>query len=70
MLHFYPWTPTSDWERISPYRRQVLGIKKFIYQAPVVQSINKANHWINLCPIDSIVSFLNSYPLDSNLSVG
>ena len=42
------------------------------HQAPVVRRVDSAIHcnWINLYTMDSSVHFVNSYPLDSNLSVG
>ena len=39
-------------------------------QAPVVQKVDKAIHWINLYPLDSAIGFPNTYPLDSDLSGG
>ena len=39
-------------------------------EAPVVQKVDSANHWINLYPLDSaiFIGFPNTYPLDSDLS--
>ena len=39
-------------------------------QAPVVQRLDNAIHRINHYPADSVVCFVNSYPLDSDLSGG
>ena len=41
-------------------------------QAPVVQKVDSANHWINLYPVDSaiFIGLPNTYPLDSDLSGG
>ena len=39
-------------------------------QAPVVQKVDKAIHWINLYPRDSAIGFPDTYPLDSDLSGG
>ena len=36
--------------------------------APVVQKVDNAMHRINLSPLDSTISFLNTYPLASDLS--
>ena len=36
--------------------------------APVVRRVNNAIHWINRYPADSMVCFVNTYPLDSELS--
>ena len=38
--------------------------------APVVQRLDKTIHWINHYPADSVVCFVNIYPLDSDLSGG
>ena len=35
----------------------------------VVQSMDNAIHWINLYPVSCAVCFVNTYPLDSDLSV-
>ena len=39
-------------------------------QAPVVQTLDSAIHWINHCPLDNSIGFASVYPLDSNLSAG
>ena len=39
-------------------------------QAPVVQRVDYAIHRINHYPVDSVVCFANTYPLDSDLSGG
>ena len=48
--------------------------KKIIFgtvePAPVVQRLDNAIHWINHYPADSVVCFVNIYPLDSDLSGG
>ena len=38
--------------------------------APVVQRLDNAVHRINHYPADSVVCFVNTYPLDSDLSGG
>ena len=38
----------------------------FDLQAPVVQTLDSAIHWINLYPVDSVISFPNTYPLVSD----
>ena len=38
--------------------------------APVVQRLDNAIHRINHYPADSVVCFINTYPLDSDLSSG
>ena len=42
----------------------------FTDQARVVQRLDNAIHRINHYPADSVVSFVNTYPLDSDLSGG
>ena len=39
-------------------------------QARVVQRLDNAIHRINHYPVDSVVCFVNTYPLDSDLSGG
>ena len=39
-------------------------------QASVVQRVDNAIHRINHYPVDSLVCFSNTYPLDSDLSGG
>ena len=41
-----------------------------IFLAPVVQRLDNAIHWINHYLVDSVVCFVNTYPLDSDLSGG
>ena len=38
--------------------------------ARVVQKVDNAIHWITHYPADSVVCFVNTYPLDSDLSGG
>ena len=38
--------------------------------APVVQKVDNAIHGINHYPVDSVVCFVFTYPLDSDLSGG
>ena len=40
------------------------------HQAPVVRKVDNAIHRINHYPADSVVCFVNTYPLDSDLSGG
>ena len=45
------------------------GVKSRIgsrHQAPVVQKMGKAIHWINIHPFDSAIVCLTAYPLDSD----
>ena len=54
------------------------GSKMFCLRMPrlkkkpgfVVRKVDNATHWINLYPVGSAVSFVNTYSLDSDLSVG
>ena len=39
-------------------------------QAPVVQTLDRAIHWINHYPLDNSIGFASVYPLDSDLSGG
>ena len=39
-------------------------------QAPVVQTLDSAIHWINHYPLDNSIGFASVYPLDSDLSGG
>ena len=39
-------------------------------QAPVVQALDSAIHWINHYPLDNSIGFASVYRLDSNLSGG
>ena len=41
-----------------------------VLQAPVVQRLDNAIHRINHYPVDSVVCFTNTCPLDSDLSGG
>ena len=51
----------------------IITVKRLIngrdqHQAPVVQKVDKAIHWINLYPLGRAIGFPNTYPLDSDLS--
>ena len=49
-----------------------LGLQctNFGLQAPVVQKVDNAIHRINHYPVDSVVCFVKTYALDSDLSSG
>ena len=47
-----------------------LRIFNVLAQAPVVQKVVKAIHWINLYPVHKAIGFPSAYPLDSDLSGG
>ena len=38
-------------------------------QTPFVQKVDSPIHWINHHPVDSAISFCDTYPLDSDLPV-
>ena len=44
--------------------------RKACNQAPVVQTLDSAIHWINHYPLDNSIGFASVYPLDSDLSGG
>jgi len=46
------------------------GVVKVKHQARVVKKVDDAVHWINHYPADSVVCFVDTYPLNSNLSGG
>ena len=41
-----------------------------ILMHPVVQRLDNAIHWINRSQVDSVVCFVNTDPLDCDLSIG
>ena len=41
-----------------------------VLQAPVVQKVDSAINRINLYPMDGVIAFPNTYPLDNDLSGG
>ena len=41
----------------------------FVLQAPVVQRLDRATHWIKLYLVDNAILFAITYLLDSDLSV-
>ena len=48
----------------------ILFNNNFSFQAPVVQTLDSAIHWINHYPLDNSIGFASVYPLDSDLSGG
>ena len=48
----------------------VMKIFQLIFQAWVVQKTDNSIHRINHYPADSVVCFVNTYPLDSDLFGG
>ena len=39
-----------------------------VLQAPVFRRLDNAIQWINRYPVDSVVCFVNTYSVDSDLS--
>ena len=39
-------------------------------QGPVVQTVDKAIHWLNLYLVDNAIGFPNTYPADGDLCSG
>ena len=54
----------------SKFPSQAGKISISIPQAPVVQKVDSAIHRINHYPMDNTKEFVNTYPLDSDLSDG
>ena len=52
------------------YGMLILQICAFSPPGPVVQRVDNAIHRINHYPVDRIVCFINTYPLESDLSGG
>ena len=52
------------------FGKTVKGKIDLDHLAPVVQRLDNAIHRINHYPADSVVCFVNAYPLDSDLSAG
>ena len=56
-------------ETFSDFKRLVVTFK-INPQAPVVRKVDSDIHWINHYTVDSVACFVNTYPLDSDLSGG
>jgi len=56
--------------KISNIANAVEQCLRFIFQARVVQKVDNAIRRINHYPADSVVYFVNNYPLDRDLSGG
>ena len=73
---FYSFLSTMQWKLSTvhcPLSRALIGsFLSSIRVLPVcvVQKVDNAIHLINHFPADSMVCFVNTYPLDSNLSGG
>ena len=57
------------WGKVDPGDERTVALR-FVSQAPVVQTLDSAIHRINHYPVDSVIDFRNTYPLDSDLSGG
>ena len=65
-MHFQTVTAKLNWFM---HHRKLLAAST-IHQAPVVQMLDSAIHWINHYPLDNSIGFASVYPLDSDLSGG
>ena len=57
-----------EWLKHFYFVFQELEDIQFKQLAPVVRKMNNSIHQINHYPADSVVCFVNTYPLDSDLS--
>ena len=55
---------------MTTYTKIVTKTYNSILLAPVAQKVDNAIHRINYYPADNVVCFVNTYPLDSDLSDG
>ena len=55
---------------LSYMKQTLLGNGYRIVQAPVVKKVNSGIHRINQYTVDNTIGFVNTYPLDSDLSGG
>ena len=63
----------KTWKHSAPKKalaREIPPATQTYDQAPVVRRVDNAIHRINHYPVDSVVCFPNTYPLDSDLSAG
>ena len=68
-----PFSNSDYWGEIYLFTRRnqySLMFAKRPLLAPVVQRVDNAIQRINHYPVDSVVCFANTYPLDSDLSGG
>ena len=68
-LSAFPCIPRRMFLSVKFYRRRNKHLHVHL-QAPVVQKMENAIHWINFYPVDSTIYFSNTYPLGSDLSSG
>ena len=55
---------------LSYMKQTLLGNGYRLVQAPVVEKVNSGIHRINQYTVDNTIGFVNTYPLDSDLSGG
>ena len=65
MLFPYWYDQRPNWASLGPLDFTWIPV----VQAPVVQSLEDAIHWINLYLVDGLVFVGITYPLDNDLSV-
>jgi len=63
-------TRTWFWSRFDHKKDRMFLGSVTVDQAPVVQKLDSAIHWINHHPVDNAIGFPNTYPLDSDLPGG
>ena len=68
--HANPTPPPLFPERLLSNESRIHGQCQLKLQAWVVQRLDNAIHRINHYPVDSMFCFVNTYPLDSDLSGG
>ena len=56
--------------KANPVKTPELSFFPVADQAPVVQQVVSAIHWVNLYPCNSAIGFPSTYSLDSDLSGG
>ena len=59
-----------NWHQTSSVSLPFIVVFTHKYLAPVVQRMDNAIHRINHYPADSVVCFVNTYPLESDSSAG
>ena len=59
-----------EWKVIYPVDSVIHLLNDRDQLAPVFQKVDNALHWTNLYPLYSTIGFPNTYPLDSDFSVG
>ena len=66
-MSYYP----TALRRVQITLKTSANITRYLYSRPrFVQRLDNAIHRIHHYPVDSVVCFVNTYPLDSDLSGG